>query len=316
VKVSVLIPTRNRLEYLEQSLLSARRQTHDDLEILVSDDGSTDGSLEYLARIAQDDPRVRIASPNPSPGAFPNIRHLVSEAAGDAVTILGDDDILETEYVASLANGLVDPSVGIAFCRHSVIDSVGRPVPRRTAELERVYRYSETPPGRLEHPLRPALLGQMWLGSCLFRASLLRTMPFDASCGSAADWDLAIRIASRGPSFFVPDVLWQYRDHASSLSRIQDISMRRDAVAVLQKHEFADPALEGLRLVILRRRLAGLAWALAPTDPSAVNPVLADYLRVGGRRLSIRYLGPALLRLLPGQMSGRLRRTVDALRGM
>jgi hypothetical protein len=139
---------------------------------------------------------------------------------------------------------------------------------------------------------------------------------FDPACGSAADWDLAIRIASIGPSYFVPDVLWRYRDHASSLSRLRDAAGRRDAVAVLQKHAFGDRALEELRLAILRRRLAGLAWALAATDPVAVKPVLADYVRAGGSRLSLRYLGPALLRRVPRLMAGRLRRTLNALRGM
>jgi glycosyltransferase involved in cell wall biosynthesis len=315
VRVSILIPTRNRLEYLAQSLHSARQQTHDDLEILVSDDGSTDGSPEYLQRIADDDPRVRIALPNPMPGAFQNIRHLVNAATGDAVTVLGDDDLLEPEYVARLATGLRDPDVNVAFCKHDVIDSVGHPVRGKATRIERDYRYRETAPGKVINPLRPALLGQMWLGSCMFRTSQLRLMGFDSACGSAADWDLALRITSMGPSFFIPDVLWHYRDHAASLSRSQDIARRRDAVAVLQKHAFPDRALEELRIATLRRRLAGLAWALAAADPVAVSPILADYLRMGGSRLSATYLGPALLRRLPRHLAGRLRRTLNYLRG-
>lgn len=315
MKVSILIPTRDRREYLEQSLLSARLQTYDDLEILVSDDGSTDGSADYLRRIAHDDPRVRLSTTNPTPGAFQNIRHLVQEATGDAVTVLGDDDLLEPEYVTRLATGLLDPSVSTAFCRHDVIDSAGRPTPRKTAKIERAYRYDETAPGRVENSLRPALLGQLWLGSCMFRASVLRAMEFDAACGSAADWDLAIRIACSGASYFVPEILWHYRDHAASLSRLRDIASRREAVKVLEKHAFADRDAEELRLAILRRRLAGLAWALGADNPLATDPVLSEYLRAGGSRLSVRYLAPAALRRLPRPIAGRLRRTLDGLRG-
>lgn len=316
MKVSILIPTRDRRAYLEKSLLSARLQTYEDLEILVSDDGSTDGSADYVRRIANDDPRVRLSTANPTPGAFPNIRHLVIEANGDAVTILGDDDLLESEYVTRLATGLLDPSVSTAFCRHDVIDSAGRPAPGKTARIERAYRYRDTVPGRVENPVRPALMGQMWLGSCMFRASVLRVMEFDAACGSAADWDLAIRIASSGASYFVPDVLWHYRDHAASLSRQRDIASRREAVKVLEKHAFADRAVEQLRLAILRRRLAGLAWALGADDPLAMDPVLSAYLRGGGSRLSARYLAPLALRRLPRPVAMRLRRTLDDFRGI
>lgn len=316
MRVSIVIPTRDRRTYLELSLNSARRQTYQDLEILVSDDGSTDGSRDYLRGVAQEDPRVRISTPNPTPGAFSNIRHLVDEASGDAIAILGDDDLLEPGFINLLAMGLLDPSVNTAFCKHDVIDTSGRPSPRRTARITRAYRYRDTAPGRMGHPLRAALLGQMWLGSCLFRASVLRATAFDPTCGSAADWDLAIRIASDGSSYFVPRVLWHYRDHAESLSRVRAIARRADAVSVLEKHTFADRGLERLRLAMLRRRLIGLALALGEDDPKAMHQVLSRYLQVGGRRLSFPYLGCVVYCRLPRRIAGPLRRRIDDLRGV
>ena len=316
MQVTIAIPTRDRRRYLEQSLRSAQAQTHPDLEILVSDDGSTDGTTDFVRSVADVDPRVRLATDNPTPGAFANIRHLIDEATGDAIAVLGDDDLLEPSYVSRLAMGMLDPSVSAAFCRHDVIDANGHPKPRKTARVERVHRYDETLAGRLDDPGRPALLGQMWLGSCLFRTTVLRATAFDPACGSAADWDLAIRIVSGGTSYFVPDVLWHYRDHAASLSRGRDIGRRRDAVTVLEKHAFDDPGLEALRLSTLRRRLAGLALAVAVDDPAAMPPVLSDYRRAGGSRLSAPYLGAVAFRWLPRAVAAPLRRRFDEFRGV
>jgi GT2 family glycosyltransferase len=315
VKVSIVIPTRDRLPWLRESLQSARSQAHPDLEILVSDDGSSDGTRDYLQTVTEEDDRVRVSTSNPAPGAFPNIRHLINEATGEAIAILGDDDILERDYIPKLAAGLVDPTVTTAYCRHDVIDAAGHLQPGRSSRVTRTYRYLETAPGRIENPLQAALLGQMWLGSCLFRASFLRAAPFDPACGSAADWDLAIRIASSGRVYYVPEVLWHYRDHARTITRAGEIGRRRDAVTVLEKHAFEDQGAERLRLKILRRRLLGLALALAEGDPTAMRGALSRYRQLGGSRLSPGYIGALAIQRLP-RIGMAVRRRINEFRGV
>ena len=273
MKVTIAIPTRDRRRYLEQSLRSAQAQTHPDLEVSWSrTTGRLTGPRTSFESVADVDPRVRLATDNPTPGAFANIRHLIDEATGDAIAVLGDDDLLEPSYVSRLAMGMLDPSVSAAFCRHDVIDANGHPKPAqdgtgRTRASIRRDTGRQTGRPRPAGPARPDVFG-----SCLFRTTVLRATAFDPACGSAADWDLAIRIVSGGTSYFVPDVLWHYRDHAASLSRGRDIGRRRDAVTVLEKHAFDDPGLEALRLSLLRRRLAGLALAVAIEEPRGDGP--------------------------------------------
>jgi glycosyltransferase involved in cell wall biosynthesis len=313
VRVSILIPSKDRRRYLAESLRSAQLQTHPDLEILVSDDGSSDGSADEVRRIARSDRRVQLTPPNPRPGALTNIGHLIGHASGEAVAVLGDDDLLEPEFVSRLAIGLSDPSVGAAFCRHDIIDRDGRRQARRTARVLRLHRYEHTEPGRLDDGVLSALFGQMWLGSCLFRTPVIRSHPFDPNSGSASDWDLAIRVATSHPVYFVPDILWHYRDHAASLTRLRDLERRRDAVAVLEKHRFEDPRIEAIRRSLLRQRLSGLAWALATVDSAAVEPVIAAYRAAGGRRRSARYVGPLLLARLPRSLARSVRHTVGRI---
>src|SRR6266545_4303346 len=98
MRVSVLIPSYNRLAFLREAVQSAREQTHSDLEILISDDGSTDGTREYVAELAKSDSRIRLLTGNPKRGIFSNMNYLVSNSAGDAFCVLGDDDRLRPKF--------------------------------------------------------------------------------------------------------------------------------------------------------------------------------------------------------------------------
>src|SRR5262249_7210414 len=100
-KVSILIPTYNRRALLEQALESARLQTYENLEIIVSDNGSKDPLLDIKERCASD-PRVRWHRNPETIGLAPNWVKLVYElATGEYAKVLADDDqIHDPEHVA------------------------------------------------------------------------------------------------------------------------------------------------------------------------------------------------------------------------
>jgi glycosyltransferase involved in cell wall biosynthesis len=85
---SVVIPTYNRLDLLKEALASVRAQTFTDYELVVADDGSTDGTAEWL----QGQPRVRVLrQPNRGPGAARNLG--ARDAKGDYFAFLDSDDV-------------------------------------------------------------------------------------------------------------------------------------------------------------------------------------------------------------------------------
>jgi glycosyltransferase involved in cell wall biosynthesis len=86
---SVVIPSYNRLDFLKQALSSVWAQSYNDYEIIVVDDGSTDGTKDYLALL---DGRVKaFFQPNKGPGAARNLG--VKHAIGNYVAFLDSDDI-------------------------------------------------------------------------------------------------------------------------------------------------------------------------------------------------------------------------------
>jgi len=102
LKVSVYIPTRNRVDLLAAAVRSVLAQQFTDLELIVVDDASTDGTALFLESITREDRRVR-ALRNESPRGAPASRNkAITQATGDFITGLDDDDTFEPQRLSAL----------------------------------------------------------------------------------------------------------------------------------------------------------------------------------------------------------------------
>lgn len=90
--VTVYIPTFNRLELLQRAVESVRNQTYKNLEIIVVDDCSTDGTQKYLEQLAKEDSRVRYFLKEKNSGACVSRNIAIENAKGEFITGLDDDD--------------------------------------------------------------------------------------------------------------------------------------------------------------------------------------------------------------------------------
>lgn len=100
-KVSVVIPVYNTKRYLQECVRSVTGQTYRNIEILLIDDGSTDGSGALCDEIAVGDDRVRVIhKPNGGVAAARNTG--IDEANGEYVMFLDSDDWLDTDAIATL----------------------------------------------------------------------------------------------------------------------------------------------------------------------------------------------------------------------
>lgn len=100
--VSILIPTHEAGEHLEACLGSARQQSHEDLEIVVVDDASGDGSHEVARRCAAADERIRVHRNDKRLGLAGNWNRCVELARGEWIKFLFQDDLLHPECLALL----------------------------------------------------------------------------------------------------------------------------------------------------------------------------------------------------------------------
>ena len=100
--VSVYMPTKNRVALLRRAVESVLGQTHRELELWVVDDGSTDGTQDYLQRASAADPRLRVLRNEISLGA-PRSRNLaITHARGEFITGLDDDDCFHEQRLEKL----------------------------------------------------------------------------------------------------------------------------------------------------------------------------------------------------------------------
>lgn len=90
--VTVYITTRNRLNLLKRALYSVLNQTYSNIEIIVVDDYSNDGTVEFLNKIAAAEDRVRILLNESNLGACESRNRAIFSAKGDFITGLDDDD--------------------------------------------------------------------------------------------------------------------------------------------------------------------------------------------------------------------------------
>jgi hypothetical protein len=97
--VSIGIPTYNRVGTLGAALDSARRQTHERLEIVISDNASDDGTEELCRRAAAEDPRIRYVRHPVNRGPTPNFNWLFDALEAPYVLMLADDDWIDDDYV-------------------------------------------------------------------------------------------------------------------------------------------------------------------------------------------------------------------------
>lgn len=99
--VTVYIPTFNRVELLKRAVQSVQNQTYQNLEIIIVDDCSTDGTHDYLEQLAKEDKRVRYFLKEHNSGACVSRNIAIENAMGEFITGLDDDDYFELNRINS-----------------------------------------------------------------------------------------------------------------------------------------------------------------------------------------------------------------------
>jgi glycosyltransferase involved in cell wall biosynthesis len=115
--VTIAIPTFNRASWLKGCVESALSQTYENIEVLVSDNGSTDGTPDLLKRLSH--PKLRVVRQQTNIGLIANWNACLAEAKGDYILILSDDDRIETEALQRCIQlTRIDPqlSIVVALC--------------------------------------------------------------------------------------------------------------------------------------------------------------------------------------------------------
>ena len=254
--VSVVIPTHNRRALLLRTIDCALAQEASDFEVLIVDDGSTDGTSDAIRLI--NDRRIRLLR-NERPVGVAAARNMGAKAAnGSWIALLDDDDLWSPRKLRLQLNAADATGRGWVYAgsvevdEHGVIFS-GEPPPTPEELLATL----------LDRNLMPAGSSNVIIRADLFRA----VGGFDVRLRLIADWDLWLRLAPTGPPACVSEPLVAYRFHFGQ-STLDSYSMIAEGRLVSERH--------GANLNSVRR---WLAWSYLRRGERL--PAVREYVRAG-----------------------------------
>lgn len=210
---SVMIPVYNCSDYLEEALKSVLAQDMGEelMQIEVVDDASTDADVEELVRSLGLD-RVKYFRQPQNVGSLRNFETCLNRAKGQYVHLLHGDDRVRTGFYQKVTQLFERfPEAGAAFCRCAHIDSNGRYIKSRKAEMKRDGILSDW-------LLRIAELQRIQYACMVVKRSVYEQVGSFYGVTYGEDWEMWTRIAHQYPTAYTPRVLAEYRGHDHSIS--------------------------------------------------------------------------------------------------
>lgn len=246
VSVTIGIPFLNARRWLADAVRSVFAQTHDDWELVLIDDGSTDGSIDVVRHL--DDPRVRVLSDGSSRGLCARLNQIASLAQGAYLARMDADDLMHPERIERQlrfmrANPDIDLSDTATFTVGDDLTPLGirgdRPLDARP---EAVLRQ-----GLLVHP------------TVMGRAAWFRSNPYDAVYVRAEDRELWVRTCTATRFGRLCEPLFFYREGLGGNLR-NYLRTEGTVREVLRRY---GPPLVGAwrtRVLVMRSRLKSIAY--------------------------------------------------------
>lgn len=274
--VSVIVPAYNAAAFVGRTLASLCAQSFRDFEVIVVDDGSTDGTAQVVRDMAAHDGRIRLVQ-QANGGVAAARNRALSEARGPYVANLDSDDLWRPAFLERTVAALAELGSrgAFAFARSRWIDADDQLLPQADVALPASVGYRDL---LLRNPVGNG-------SAMLMRTDLVRAVGgYDGDLvrnfGQTEDWQLALQLSWRGVVIPVDEPLVLYRILPQSSSHALERTARA-ALEVIRRCEASGPRLprrdywtaRSLTLMWLARRAAGL----------------------GRRNLALRFAGQAYL---------------------
>lgn len=219
VRLSVVMPVRNALPYLDAAVESILAQSHAEFEFVIGDDASDDGSTGRLRDWAARDPRIRLIEQRARLGPAGSSNWVVAEAKGELIARMDADDVAHPERLARQLAALDGRPDAVLVGTPAIgIDGEGRV----TQEQAR-------------HTIGGAGFSAPFAhGSVMFRrAAFDAAGGYRAACAYWEDIDLYVRLARLGAVLVMPDPLYFYRFADTSTRLTSRAEQVEDAVALM-----------------------------------------------------------------------------------
>ncbi|MGB3188509.1 MAG: glycosyltransferase [Limnoraphis sp.] len=246
-RVSVVIPAYNQAAYISQAVDSVLRQTYQDFEIIIVNDGSSDQTVEKI--LENNDPRIRLFSFEQNHGESIATNYGIQQAQGELIAILHSDDVFVPKKLEKQVLFLdQNPQYQAVLSYPQLIDSQGENLPPSNSFLDQVF-------------LQQNRTRFQWLNTffskdnCLCQtSSLIRKNCYsqigfyDSRFRQIPDFDFWVRFCLKYELYILPEPLVNYRVHQSNISGIKPETIIRHNFELSQtlKRYFCQDVYENL----------------------------------------------------------------------
>lgn len=248
-KVTVVTPSYNQAEFLEDTILSVLSQDYGNLEYFVIDGGSTDGSIDIIRKYES---QLDYWVSERDRGQMEAINKGYTRATGDIVTWLNSDDLLTPGSVRGAVQAFQEhPEADVVYTDFDNLNEATGAVTRRkvwAADFVTLLRDGNCIP-------QP---------TAFMRSSLLRRIGLlDESLHIALDWEWWLRAARQGSFLYLPGECFAVlRDHDQTKTRAQSMKKGQDLLEVLDKI-YGNPELPADADAVRQTAYARAYWFLA-----------------------------------------------------
>lgn len=251
--VSVIIPSYNRIRYIEEAISSIESQSYQDYEIIIVDDGSTDGSLALLEDFSKKG-RIKLYThaDYQNRGQSSSINLGLEHAVGEFIAVLDSDDYFSPDKLARQVSFLEkNQDFGLVYGQGNAVDANGGFL--YTVPDDSHTEFSD--PNNLLLDCYMALPG----GSLIRRSVFDRVGGFEESFRAGQDHDMALRIMEEFKVAFLPGVVFFYRKHAETISANGLETRWRTGMDILERAQTRYP----YRKRTIRKRKAVIDYRLS-----------------------------------------------------
>lgn len=235
-KISVIVPVYNGEKTILETIQSIQAQTFSDFELIIINDGSTDGTLDVISTVNDD--RLKVFSYEN--GGLPVARNRgIRRCRGEFITFIDADDLWKPDKLElQLAALEKNPEAGVAYSWTAFIDE----------NSKFLFAWQ---PLYWEGNVYPELLIRNFISSgsniMVKRKYIEAAGEFDPSLKSVEDWDYYLRLAALCPFVLVPKYQILYRRSSQSMTSKVDVMENANLIVIERAFKAAPPELKSLK---------------------------------------------------------------------
>lgn len=251
-KISIVIPSFNKVDFIEETLKSIVNQRYPNLEVIIQDGVSTDGTLEILKKYARKYPKIFNLESKKDKGQLDAINKGLKKATGDILTYINADDVYEKGALKKVAEAYLKNPDALWFA------GKGRVIDKNGKEIAKIVTWYKSFLLSLNKKYLILVLNYLMQPSVfLTRKAYKKYGPFTGTKTAVMEYDLWLKLFCIQKPVIVSHILSSFRLYPGSISTSKIREMMKEDEKIVKKYT-RNP------LIILFHRIHNLArsiWA-------------------------------------------------------